>query len=116
MVNITKQTASQFVLIIKYSYYIQALDYKSDEIKKDEMGGAYSIRGRRKVRKIFLQENLKGIKHLRDLEVNSKVILRWIFIKQGEVCELDSSGLGFSSVVGSCEHSVRRTRVKKGNL
>jgi hypothetical protein len=76
--------------------------------------GRTTARGQvRKAYKILV-ENLKG--HLRDLDVNGRVILKWILKKMVGECRLDSCGSGWRSVAGSCEHGNDSSHsVKRGN-
>ena len=53
----------------------------------------------------FLGANLRGRDHLRDVCINERVILKWIFKKWDWGHRLDWSGSGLGQVAGSCEFS-----------
>jgi hypothetical protein len=60
-----------------------------------------------------LSENLKGRDHLKDFGLDGRIILDWILNKVGG-CGLDSSGLGYGPVVGSCEYGTKPSGSIKG--
>jgi hypothetical protein len=47
---------------------------------------------------------MKGGDHLENLNVNQKIILKWILENKMGSYELDSSGSGQGPVVRSCKH------------
>jgi hypothetical protein len=51
----------------------------------------------------FWLENLKGRDHLKDLDVNGRVVFKWILENSVDRCGLHLSGLGYGLVVG-CAH------------
>jgi hypothetical protein len=66
----------QFLSVLLTQYY------SSDQIEKNEMGGAYSMYGGRvEVYTRFWWANLRQRDHLEDPGVDGRVILRWIFRK-----------------------------------
>jgi hypothetical protein len=55
--------------------------YYDDQIKEDEMGGVCSAHGGNAYKMLVIR--LKGRKHSKDLDVEGRIILKWILGKYG---------------------------------
>jgi hypothetical protein len=65
---------------------------------------------------VFL-ESLQRSDHLGDLGTDGKTMLKWIFSKLAENCELDLSGSEERLLVGSCKyHNKSAGFIKHGKL
>jgi len=65
--------------------------YSSDQLKKNEMGGAYSAYGGQKRR---IQGFGGGKNHLEEPGIDGKIILRWNLRKWDVGYDLDRAGSG----------------------
>jgi hypothetical protein len=78
-----------FVLSVLLTQYCSG-----DKIEKNEMVGTCGVWGRGEVYTGFWWGNLRERDHLGDLDVDGRIILRWVFRKWDVGLLLDRAGSG----------------------
>jgi hypothetical protein len=61
----------------------------------------------------FWSETLKGRDHLKGLVKDGRIVFKWI-LENRMICGLDSSDLGYETVLSSCEHGNEPSDSIKG--